>query len=104
MLRPSRSHYRSPNPIYLPTSREKPFTDHRVYHIDISSPTIRLLSSVTRQGYCYDLQAKGDLLVIAEQDGATYLLTVCKISVVASKVPKEIVLNLGPELVINVCL
>jgi len=58
------------------------------------------LCSVTRQGYSYDIQAKGDLLVIAEQEDETYILSVNKISIADGKVQKELVLHLGPELVI----
>jgi len=80
------------------TPEEISYTDHRVYHIDISSPSVRLLTSVTRQSYCYDLQVKGDLLVIAEQDDSTYFLSVSKISIPASMIQEELVMNLGSEL------
>lgn len=88
-----------PIPIDSPAFSDKLVTDHRVYHIDVSSPSIRFLCSVTRQGYSYDLQAKGDLLVIAEQENETYILSVSKISIADGKVQKELVLDLGPKLV-----
>lgn len=81
------------------------YTDIRVYHIDLSTGTMKFLTTVTREGHCWDFQAKGDLLIIGGVQDHKYSLTVRKISPASqeSESSAQLTLYLAPDMV-SLCL
>lgn len=78
---------------------EQYHTDFRIHYIDMSTSTMRYLTTVTRQSYCHDFQAKGDLLVIAGQEDDKFFVTVKRITVSPDAVQEELIMNLLPDMV-----
>jgi hypothetical protein len=68
---------------------------HLVYHLDVHTPSLRLLTTVVKPARCREFTFKSGLLVIGWEENGSYFLNIRKVSCFPNEPEEEVILNLG---------
>jgi hypothetical protein len=70
-----------------------------VYHLDVHTPSLRLLTTIVKPSRCREFTFKSGLLVIGWEANGSYFLNIRKVSCSPNEPEEEVILNLGSVVV-----
>jgi hypothetical protein len=74
------------------------FVDFRVYHIDISVPTMKLLNTFTRPDHSIDSHFKDGMLAVGWEENGYFMCCIRQLFFSKDEAEAEVVMNLGSEM------